>query len=169
MNDCPNVTMREMLPELLNDRLEADARAQVQSHADACADCRAELELLRTVRASAPAPRVDAARISAGIAPYHRRSAWASAARSWPLRVAAAVILVAGTATIMRQGSASLGQPDTVLAAAASPALSVGALADIPDQDLRALMTELGRIQAVTSSEPDVVVPAVGGSSGGGQ
>ena len=169
MNDCPNVTVREMLPDLLNNRLPEVARAQVQTHVESCADCRAEFELLRRVRAAAPTPPVNAARIAAGIAPYRRASVFAAAARSWPLRAAAAVILIVGTATVLRQGNPAVDQPDTVLALAPSPELAVGALADIPEQDLRALAAELGKLQAVTPSEPEVVVPSVGRGAGGGK
>lgn len=162
MNDCSNVTMREMLPDLLNDRLPAVARAQVEAHVESCADCRAELALLRLVRASVVAPQMDSSRIAAGIAPYRRPSVWLAAARSWPLRAAAAVILIAGSTTLLRQTGAPVAQPDTVLAAAASPELAVGALTDIPESDLRALAAELAKLQAVTSAEPEVVVPGVG-------
>lgn len=170
MSDCPNVTMRELLPDLLNDRLPAGSRAQVEAHLKSCADCRAELTLLRQVQASAVAPRVDAARIAAAIPPYRPATTWVRLSRSWTVRVAAAVLLVAGATTILRNRDASLDQPDTVLAMSTpSPELAVGGLTDIADQDLRVLMTELGKIQAVTPSEPDVVVPAVSRSGGGGQ
>ena len=114
MNDCSNVTMRELLPDLLNERLAAVTRAQVQAHVESCADCRAELELLRRVRAAAPTPQLDANRIVARIAPYRRPSLFTTAARSWPLRAAAAVILIAGTATVLRQGNGSVDRPDTL-------------------------------------------------------
>lgn len=165
MNDCSNVTMREMLPDLLNDRLPAVTRAEVEAHVESCADCRAELELLRRIRAAAATPRIDAARIAAGIAPYRRPSVWATAARSWPLRAAAAVILVVGSATFLRQGGTSLDQPDSVLAASASPELAVGALTDIPESELQALAEEFRKLQAVTPAEPEVVVPGVGRGS----
>jgi len=162
MNDCSNVTMREMLPDLLNDRLATDARAQLQAHLESCADCRAELELLRRVRAAAPAPRVDASRIAGAIAPYRRPSMLVVASRSWALRAAAAVILVVGTTTLLRDDGPALNEPDSVLASTAASELAVGALADIPDKDLRALAEELRKLQAVTPAEPEVVVPGVG-------
>jgi hypothetical protein len=158
---CDNVTMREMLPDLLHDRLSADVRASVQAHVNGCADCRAELELLRGVVAGVTVPRVDVSRIASMINPYRRASFLVSAARSWPLRAAAAVLLVAGTVTFIRNESL---QPDSVVAAAPS-GLAVGAFTDIPDQDLRALAAELSKLQAVTPTEPEVVVPAVGRGS----
>ena len=163
MRDCDNVTMRELLPDLLHDRLAAGVRADVQSHVDGCADCRAELELLRRVKASAAEPRLDTPSIGARLRlrPYRRPSLFVSAARSWPLRAAAGVVLLLGTATVIRDRTAN--RPDSVVASAAqSPELSVGGLTDIPESDLRALAAEMARLEAVTSTEPEVVVPAVG-------
>ncbi|HEX7952990.1 MAG TPA: zf-HC2 domain-containing protein [Burkholderiales bacterium] len=160
--------MREMLPDLLNNRLGADARASVAAHLMTCADCRAELAVLRQVRAAASSPAVDVVRIASVIPPYRPSTVWVRMSRSWTVRLAAAVILIVGGATVMRHRDATLDKPDTVLAMnTPSPELAVGALADIPDQDLRALMAELGKIQAVTPAEPDVVVPAVGRAGGG--
>jgi anti-sigma factor RsiW len=163
MRDCDNVTMREMLPDLLHDRLAPSVRANLESHLKACADCRAELELLRSVVSGAVTPRIDASRIAAAVPAYQRPSAVMSALRSWPLRAAAAVVLVVGTVTFLKNTQTTL-EPDTLVAAAA-PGLAVGAMTDIPDQDLRALAAELKKLQAVTPAEPEVVVPGVGRGS----
>ncbi len=65
MNDCPNAVIRDQLPDLLHERLDARARAAVMAHVDVCADCRDELELLRGVHRTliASTPAVDIARI----------------------------------------------------------------------------------------------------------
>lgn len=69
MNDCPRGDMRDRLPDLLNERLDAATRAEVARHVASCAECAAELELLRSMRSAlAPAPRVDVARIAAAVA-----------------------------------------------------------------------------------------------------
>ena len=52
MSDCPNAEIRDLLPDLLHDRLDAPTRARVLAHVDGCADCRSELELLRSLRGS---------------------------------------------------------------------------------------------------------------------
>ena len=70
---------------------------------------------------------------------------------------------------MLRQGTQVADQADSVLALGPSPELAVGTLADIPESDLRALAAELGKLQAVTSVEPEVVVPSVGRGSGGGK
>ena len=50
MTDCPNAEMRDRLPDLLHERLEASARTAVVAHVEQCDDCRAELMLLREAR-----------------------------------------------------------------------------------------------------------------------
>jgi hypothetical protein len=98
MSDCPNAEIRDLLPDLLHDRLDAPTRARVLAHVDGCADCRSELELLRSLRGSIEraTPRVDLDRIVAALpkpstVQVRRRRVWSD----W--RVAAAVtFLVAG-------------------------------------------------------------------------
>ena len=103
MTDCPNAEMRDRLPDLLHERLDANARAAVVAHVDECADCRAELALLREVRVSLSSGilAVDAASIArvvvARTAPQRaiggRHIRWPG----WRLAAAAAVVLVGGT------------------------------------------------------------------------
>lgn len=50
MTDCPNAEMRDRLPDLLHERLDKSTRAVVMAHVEQCADCRAELALLREAR-----------------------------------------------------------------------------------------------------------------------
>lgn len=98
MSDCLNAEIRDLLPDLLHDQLDAHTRARVVAHVDGCDDCRSELELLRSVSGSIDraAPRVDVERIVAalpkpGAGAALRRRVWAD----W--RIAAAVtFLVAG-------------------------------------------------------------------------
>ena len=65
MNDCSNAEIRDRLPDLLHERLDASARAVVIAHVSGCVDCRDELELLRSVHTTliAQTPRVDMAYI----------------------------------------------------------------------------------------------------------
>lgn len=65
MSDCPNVEMREALPELLHGRLDATHAARVREHVALCVDCAAELELLGRARRAyeASARPVDVAAI----------------------------------------------------------------------------------------------------------
>lgn len=110
MNDCQNAEIRDQLPDLLHDRLDATRRAVVLAHVEDCADCRDELELLRSARAMihAGTPRVDVNWV-VGALPLpqpralrveRRRPLWTD----W--RVAAAVTLLVaggGSFAVLRQ------------------------------------------------------------------
>jgi hypothetical protein len=110
MIDCPNGDIRDLLPDLLHNRLGADQRADVEAHLRGCADCRDELELLRTMRtALRRAPMVDVDGIVASIPPY-RAPARQLVSRSWGgWRIAAAVTLLAagGTSVIVARHGAT--------------------------------------------------------------
>ena len=96
MTDCPNGELRDLLPDLLHDRLAPDARRLVEEHLRTCEVCQAELALLRDLHASMRgAPAVDAYRIAATIPAYRApaRRAWAG----W--RAAAAIVILAAGAT----------------------------------------------------------------------
>lgn len=68
MVDCPRDDIRDLLPDLVHDQLEAEARVRVEQHLVDCTECAAELELLRAMRATAFAtPEVDAERIAAAV------------------------------------------------------------------------------------------------------
>ena len=99
MNDCPNADVRDLLPDLAHGRLGGDVRAQVEQHLTTCADCRAELELIRSVsRSLAAAPAVDVGRIVAALPTAHadqRRPVGVRGFGGWR-RAAAIVAVTAG-------------------------------------------------------------------------
>ena len=98
MNDCPNADVRDLLPDLVHGRLDAETRAMVEAHIAGCADCQAERALLRDLRASLRrAPQLDLAAIAAAVPAYR-----APVRRSWVgWRAAAAItILVAGGSSV---------------------------------------------------------------------
>jgi anti-sigma factor RsiW len=113
MNDCVSEVMRDALPDLIHGQLDEEKSAEVEAHVASCADCAAEIELLRLVVASAEtAPAIDVARIAAAIPTPTRQgfllhqgggqsSTVAPAQRSrgiWSrtsLRIAATVVIVA--------------------------------------------------------------------------
>ncbi len=66
MTDCENAEIRDLLPDLAAEALGSAERLRVQRHVDGCAECRAELALLRSVRALRPrAVSIDVAKIVA--------------------------------------------------------------------------------------------------------
>lgn len=110
MNDCQNAEIRDQLPDLLHDRLDATRRAVVLAHVEDCADCRDELELLRSARAMfhVGTPKVDVnwivnalpAAAPRALRVERRRPVWSD----W--RIAAAVTLLVaggGSFAVLRQ------------------------------------------------------------------
>lgn len=109
MTDCPRGDIRDLLPELVHGELGGEERAEVERHVANCAECSAEVALLRSARrALTMEPHVDVARIAAAVAAAQRtRSAGGSKAESmqprssrlrslaWEWRAAAGIAAVA--------------------------------------------------------------------------
>ena len=96
MNDCPNGDIRDLLPDLLHDRLDASERERVESHVATCEPCAAELGLLRDLRATMRrVPAIDTSAIAASIPAYRVpvRRRWTA----WRAAAAIAAIAVGGT------------------------------------------------------------------------
>ncbi|MEO7084215.1 MAG: zf-HC2 domain-containing protein [Gemmatimonadaceae bacterium] len=129
MTDCPNAEIRDRLPDLLHDRLDAASRAEIMAHVDGCEDCREELEVLRGVRRAivAGTPRVNLSEIVYALpkAPH----AAGTPIRRMPKvdwRLAAAVtLLVAGASSmklLSKENAHGVKPVDSgVVAAAPSP------------------------------------------------
>jgi len=108
MSDCPNAEVRDLLPDLMHDRLDARTRARVVAHVDGCADCRSELELLRSFRGSLDrtTPRVDVDRIVAAlptptsVRPSQHRRAW-RVLSDWRIAAAVTFIVAGGTSVVV--------------------------------------------------------------------
>jgi len=179
MNDCINAEIRDLLPELVHDRLSAGDRTSVLAHVEACVDCQEELHLLREAKAlfAHGVLRVDVAYVVGALprAPMDQRlTRGRNIARSRPRlwsdwRVAAAVaLLIAGGGSYAVLGTHRAGAApdlrDTVGIVAMNAPLA-GALSEL-DAALDAaldsapvLASDLAEIMA-----PDDVRPAVVGS-----
>lgn len=193
MRDCPDAAIRDLLPLFVSGRLDDVEQARVEAHLQGCADCAAEVELLRaTVRAYDVAP-LDAAAIASRI-PTARAAKRARPFHSQPLwRVAAAItIMIAGTATTMLLNrpdfatqNTGLG-PDTGVAISAPGADTVapeaivalagtvrpeksisfgGNLSDLTDAQLEALLASVDKLDGTLSTDPEVLVPRIGTDS----
>ena len=158
MNDCVNAEMRDRLPDVLHERLEPGVRAAVMAHVEGCADCRAELELLRGVHTmlGKVAPRVDVGRIVEAL-PRRRpaRSRW----MDWRVAAAAALIVVGGTSvTVMTRRGQQL-PPDTaaVVAKTETPTAPASASAAVPDRQpaSRRVDSQPSRVQQVAAQTSD--------------
>jgi anti-sigma factor RsiW len=58
MSDCVSAEMRDVLPDFVHGQLDGGRTAEVRAHLAECADCAAEVELLRAVMSAAPAAPV---------------------------------------------------------------------------------------------------------------
>jgi anti-sigma factor RsiW len=106
MNDCPDADVRDLLPDLLHDRLDEATRAMVESHLEGCADCRAELALLRDVRDSLRQARaLNIAAITAAVPSYRApvRRSWVG----WRTAAAAAIVVMAASSLLVMQRGVS--------------------------------------------------------------
>jgi len=181
MNDCVNGDIRDVLPELVSGTLPAADLARVQDHIRACADCAAEVELLRTARAAMRlAPTMNTTRIAAGV---QASTAQRLAARRIPARVArmasVSLIVVLGAIGLWasrdtpREASPVAVQPPAggagISAAAPGVAGAVeeprpaqgptqlalgGDMSQLDDDELLALMDELSGLEAIPGEEP---------------
>lgn len=170
MHDCADATMRDWLPDLLHDRVPEARVAELTAHLESCPACRGELAVLRRVRTAAVTPRVDVGRIVAALPPYRVHPVWRRAVASPYVRIAAAVVLMAGLARIGFHDGFTVG-PSSVdssqrIAVARPAEVALGAtFHDLTDADLVALARELGELDAVMSDEPDdIVVPLTDGT-----
>ncbi len=180
MTDCINADLKDLLAPLAHGTLAPDDEARVRAHVAACADCRAELALLETVRAHAEAatPYIDTAAILAGVRRETARPRVLQLAprRPWRARryaAAAASVLFVGAISLAAIGrifgtpdGASLGGPmgaGGVDSAADVPVYAMagisvgGGLADLTDADLQALLTELDQVDATVVEEPSTL------------
>lgn len=191
MVDCPNAEIRDRLPELVHDRLEPGERAEVLAHVGQCAECAAELALLRELRSAlSEVPPVDLSRIVQALPRpmgMERSRRWRI---DWRIAAAIAVVVVGGTSTLTLRyrggdaahGSTSTASRDRTLSTtgagipdrpmiSAAPALSptsdrgtelsVAGLGDLSEGELQSLLSDIGGFDALPSAEPDVMTPSI--------
>lgn len=168
MSDCTNVEIRELLPEYLHQELDAAARARVEAHLVTCAECAAELTLLRSVReAYALAPAISTAAIVRALPPARLVQPRAAARMTW-LRIAAVVsfISVGGISLAAVRGffdGEARGGADSIGIARATdtstgglPVISFGGgVSDLGTDDLEALLAAVESFEAAPLPEPD--------------
>ena len=179
MTDCPNAEVRDLLPEYAHARLGAVDRARVEAHLAGCAECAAELSLIRAAsRALGAAPRVDVARIvaalpaapapeTAGVTPLApRRVRRAAPARWGSWRQAAAIAAVAvgavGLAVVGRQTAPSRpGELSPIVSESLAPGSAV------PTESVDVARGEsTGAPSGEPAGEPRVVVSSLSGGLG---
>jgi hypothetical protein len=175
MRDCANVEVRDLLPDLLHDRLGAAEREHVRAHVSGCDDCSAELSLLRAsiAVAATDAPRVDAALLArqvlgrlhaaADVRPLApeiardarritlapRRARWGGGA----LRAAAAVVVLVSGAAALVLGRSGQRSPVVV-----SPPVAVAPVPEAVDSPTTELAAAPAAVAESVPEQP--VTPA---------
>ena len=169
MNDCPNVEIRELLPDYLSGTLSASRRAEVDSHLATCADCADELEVLQLVReayAQATVPSVNVNAIVAALPKKASRPAIRSWRRGPAFQIAAAVTFIAlGGMSLAVARSFFNGNPESAVvdpivantAMGETPFSFAGGLSDLGDDDLEALISALESVEALPVAEPSEI------------
>jgi anti-sigma factor RsiW len=206
MIDCPNGDVRDALPDYLHGRLDTARRAEVESHLVRCEACRAELSLLRDLRATMRrAPAVDIAAIAAAIPPRRQptRRTWLT---SWRAAAAIAAIAVGGTSIALLRSRAPerptdvtpyvrgepAASPDSQRIAATQPvpgtppvvrstpvqeparavangelAMAAGAIGELSDRELSALVEGIESLDGLPSAEVEGAEPVSVGAQEG--
>jgi predicted anti-sigma-YlaC factor YlaD len=139
VNDCVNAEVRDALPDLLHGRLSELDTATMKAHVESCADCRAELAIMREASESLPiAPRMNAAKISASIPPYAgvgvtrqapSRARIFSRAATLRIAVATALVAIGGWAFSNMRGNDALRQSASTVSAIANAPENVAPVA----------------------------------------
>lgn len=163
MTDCPNAEMRDRLPDLLHERLDRATRTVVVAHVESCADCRAELALIREAHVAlvAGVRPVDVTAVSRVVvertrAPQAspsrrpaRRSAWGSLL-DWRVAASIAVLLVGGGSVLLIRGGHVDHQPEAILRAPTTEVSHVGLSTKVPERIRQESTT------ATTSARPEL-------------
>lgn len=157
MNDCQDIEIRESLPELVHGGLGAVARDRVQQHLEQCADCTAELAIIRAVLSTSAAPGVDVGWIVAAVPPYRRKT---SSMRRVYLELAAACLIGAvGISTLVMHNSRSVSPVAEIQTASVTPGLAIINTSDLSDASLEQLTHQLDKFQAMPTADPESVTP----------
>jgi predicted anti-sigma-YlaC factor YlaD len=157
--------MRDALPDLMHGTLPAQRQAAVRAHVDGCDACRAELALLARIRHAVAAPAIGRDRIVASLPPYRRQTAWQRVLGSAAVRIAAAVVLLAGgTVVVSRNAARAPGgaTPDSITGRVTTAELALGeTFADVSDSALVALVDALDDLDATFSEEPEPAMVSI--------
>lgn len=127
MSECTSGELRDLLPELVNGRLEAPWQRMVEAHVASCTVCADELALLRSLRpALARGPAIDTGRIAAAVLAQTAGHAGRAPARKeianrWRVAIAAAALLAAGALGYVAKTRGSSESPEIAVVPAAAP------------------------------------------------
>ena len=110
MRDCSNGSIRDMLPDFVHGTLPEKAHAEVAAHVAGCADCQAEVQLIRSAGMAYPAPAVNMSRIVSGLpAGYRRTTGRGLAGRQWLLAAGASFLVIGAISLAALRGTFGAG------------------------------------------------------------
>ena len=110
MRDCSNGSIRDVLPEFVHGTLPEKARAEVAAHVADCADCQAEVQLIRSAGAAYAAPAVDVSRIVAALPGRARKATGGGlAGRQWLLAAGASFLVIGAISLAAVRGTFGAG------------------------------------------------------------
>lgn len=181
MRDCTNIEMRERLPELIHGKLNDSERIEVEAHLAGCEDCTAEMELMRGIISSQKlyTSSIDDAHISdivSALPPYRSEKTGRPRSGKWlgNLSIAAGLLIAAvGVATITLNDSSIIKPKDSapmlVQEAGVSgdlageennegAGLSLIALGDLSDEELRGLIDLMESIDVLPTEIPEPLI-----------
>ena len=189
MNDCPDGLLRDLLPLFVSGVLSAPDRTRIASHITGCADCAAEVELLRAVNRAYAVKPVNVAAIAAKITPprrvnrahlpFHRQPLWRAAASLTLFIAGAATVLVVrgrapeGAPASVAQGAPRAAGTPTVAettSASATPItrttsaglLSLGTeLSEFTDSQLQSLLGSLDGLDSRPQADPTTIASPI--------
>lgn len=161
MTDCPNAGIRDLLPDLVHDRVDAATRPEVERHVRECAECTAELALLRELRTALHvSPRLDVAAIVAAVPPYRMQGG-----RSWVgWRTAAAItVLVAGGSSVamLQRGGTSVADTARLTPIAVAPAPEAAPVGSSGSAPTESVTIAVVRPRVESPATGQAAVPAV--------
>ena len=165
MTDCPNVEMRELLPEYLGGTLSAERRREVEAHLAGCVDCAEELALLQLVReVYRETPAVNVSAIVSALPRPSSRPVVRSWRRSQAFQIAAALSFITlggislAVARSFFNGNPASAPVDPIVTVGDpvgdTPISFAGGVSDLGDDDLEALLSALETIEALPVTEP---------------
>lgn len=177
MSECLNVEIRELLPEYLHGRLRAVAHRRVEEHLAGCADCAAELAVLRSVReAFASVPAVDVGTVVRALPkPRVRRRRYFGTVTALQIAAAVSFVSLGGISLVVARSFFGGEQPalvadsairfDSSAPAGVTTGISFGGgLGDLADEDLESLMSAVESIDALPPAEPaELSIGTIGG------
>lgn len=161
MRDCPDGDLRDLLPDLIHDRLAPAEADRVRAHVARCAACEGEVALLMSLRGAFDVPvPVD---MDAIVADVVRRTASrgvprvadAAGRRGGWLRAATLVLAVGGASYAVARSTGPQAVP-----AGVTPATDLafaGHVSDLADDEIRLLEGAITELERQPMAEPDAV------------